>query len=583
MWVVFLLGLIGFAIEMTIFATVPPATGFENYIIAAYPLAFWACFVFVTSTIILVFVGSAVSSSGAWKPAFGLLSANYGVFFYLPVHHGYKLSNRVSSDALAHLGFVKRAAGTGSFADLFYPLQHGILSALSFLGVPLDVAGYTLSFGITMIFILTVGLLLRELSGNDSAFPVGLAVATPLVFMQFQINIHPAILSFMFVPLVVFLIERARRADGPQFRLLYTFLALSLVLFHPMTTALLIVLLLSTAFFWKVYTRGEMSPTWPLDTRIAPLVGVVWFHWYSGFGRTRRSIEDIVRGIATDTETTVAADQVNKANEIDFPVIELVVRFIKKYGLDFLYLAVAGLFGLFVLYRLRRGSARFDTSYVSVQFFLGLAVAVIFLLVYLVAFDPIRVSRYAIVMAVVLAGLALHHAIERQGRRATAVAVAITCVILVGGALGTAVGTTYWPNKHMTYAEYEGSEFVLEHHDPDVPVRGQALHHKMQIFVTGNRSFDVSRPPVLRDHRGHGIPPGLGYPENDTAGESLGSSYLVTQASDIEYYRSAYYTEDQQEFLKVYDESHLRRLGRDPTANRIYTNGEYTLWRIEGE
>jgi len=581
-WGVFLVGLVAFAVETAILSEVPPASGFENSPLAAYPPAFWACFLIALAASILTFLGAAIRSSRAWKPAFGLLAANYGIFFYLPVHRGYELYDRAASDSLAHLGFVKRALSTGSLSELFYPLEHAFLSTLAFLGVPLDIARYTLSFGLTLVFILSVGLLLRELSGNDDAFPVGLAVATPLVFTNFQVRINPAMMSFLFVPLFLVLIERARRVDGAQFRILYTVLALGLVLFHPMTAILLVVLLLSTAVFRRLYTRSEEPPGWPLEAHLAPLVGVVWFHWYSRFGRTRRSLRETIRGITTDTRSTIAADQANRVASVDFTPLELAIRFVQKYGVDFLYLAAAGLIGFHVLVRLRRDRSRFDTTYMTVQFFLGSAIALLFMLVYLIAFDPIRVSRYAIVMAVLLVGLVLHYSIRLEGKRARTITVVLTCVVLIAAGLGTVGGTTYWTNEHMTHAEYQGSEFVLEHHDPELPVRAQSLHVKMEVYVTGNRSPPGGPPVFRRDEPGYTLFPGLGYPENETAAEAYGPSYLVTQAYDTEFYRSGYYTENQRAVLPVYRERHLRRLARDPTAHRVYSNGEFTVWRVTG-
>jgi len=582
LWGVLLAGLVSFAAASVILAGVPPATGFENYIVAAYPRLFWACFLLALSAAILVFVGSAVLSSTAWKPAFGLLAAVYGVFFYLPVHRGYELYDRAGSDTLAHLGFVKQTVETGAIPGLFYPLEHAFLSGLVFHGVPLDVARHTLSFGVTLIFILSVGLLLRELSGNADAFPVGLAVATPLVFMSFQVRIHPAMLSFMFIPIFVFLIERARAVDATQFRVLYASLAFAIVFFHPMTTVFLLVLLFSTAVFWKLVPYAGESPRWPLQTRLAPLVGVVWFHWYAGFGRTRRSIQEVFLSITGQTKSNVVGDQIASATRVEFTLVELAVRFIRKYGADFLYFAVAGLFGLLVIKRFYLGRARPDTSYATMQFFLGMGIATLFLFVYLIAFDAVRVARYAIVMAVVLVGLALHYAVQQGGKRPAAIAVGITCVVLLAGGLGTVGGTTYWPNEHMTHAEYEGSEFVLEYHDPALDVRSHGLHEKMQIYVTGSR-FREGRGADLRSDREFRVPPGLGYPEHDTAAETFGSSYLVTQAYDVRFTESRYFTEEQRAFLSVYDRRHLRRLARDPTASKVYANGEFTLWRIDGD
>lgn len=575
-WAFLLVGLVAFAIATRFYAGVPPATGFENDILAAYPAGFWASFLVVLGATILAFITSALVSSPAWKPAFGLLAANYGLFFYLPVHRGYKLYERESSDALAHLGFVKRVLKTGTFGDIFYPLEHALLSTLAFLDVPLDVARYTLSYGLTIVFILSVALLLRELTGDARAFPIGLAVAAPLVFVYQQIRISPAMLSFMFAPLVLFLVERARRVDVSQYRLLYIFLGLGVVFFHPMSAIFIVILVISTAVFWRLYGSREEIFAAPLETRIGPLLVIVWYYWYSGFGRTQRSIRNAVRGITSDTQENLAAAQAERASTVDFTIFELAMRAFQKYGLHLLYFTLAGLIGLVVLDRVRRGKERFVMSYATMQFFLGVFLAIAFLFVYLIAFDPVRVSRYAMVMAVLLIGLGLHYIIRIPRPATRTIAVGMICVVLLASAMGTVGGTVYWPNKHMTHAEYEGSEFVLSYEDPDVPIRAHSLKVKMEIYVTGNRSPE-DRPPRFQTDD---VTPGLGYPEHSSVGAAYGESYLVTQAYDVEFPRASYFLDKQREMLQVYDEGHLQRLARDPTAHKVYTNGEFTVWRV---
>jgi len=131
----------------------------------------------------------------------------------------------------------------------------------------------------------------------------------------------------------------------------------------------------------------------------------------------------------------------------------------------------------------------------------------------------------------------------------------------------------------MTHAEYQGSEFVIKYNDPAVDVRGHSLHSKTQWYVTGNRS-SPGNPPTLRSGSRFSVPERLGYDVNDTAGRTFGRAYLVTQAYDVQYSRASYFTPEQQRHLFVYGERALVELRADPTADRVYANGEYTVWNI---
>jgi len=131
----------------------------------------------------------------------------------------------------------------------------------------------------------------------------------------------------------------------------------------------------------------------------------------------------------------------------------------------------------------------------------------------------------------------------------------------------------------MTHAEYDGSEFLLEHNDPATRAHGNALHVKMQWFITGARSTP-GNSPVLQSDASHSLPRNLGYETNDTAARTFGRAHLVTQEYDLEYYRAPYFTPEQQRRLFVYNETALGQLENDSTAGRVYANGGFTVWNI---
>jgi uncharacterized membrane protein YdcZ (DUF606 family) len=268
-------------------------------------------------------------------------------------------------------------------------------------------------------------------------------------------------------------------------------------------------------------------------------------------------------------------------------VPQLALRFFQKYGVVFIVLAIGGIYALVVLYWVRRHEAAYPERYATIQYVIGGAITVAFLMIYLLAFDPIRVARYQILAAVLLCGLmlaAMSTSVrswdESRGLLTkTRVCIGVTICLIAASFLGTFAGTTYWPNEHMTRAEYQGAEFVLSHNDPNVRVRALSLHTKMQWYVTGNRS-EPGEPPVFQSGPGYGLPPRLGYDENRTAARTFGRAYVVTQAYDTTYYRASYYTPEQRRDLFVYGESALHHLRNDITVDRVYANGGFTVWNV---
>jgi hypothetical protein len=568
-------GATAFAVVAVMLVAVPPVDGYETSLIAAYPPTFWAAFGVVLVAATLLFVAAGVDDARSWRAAFALLAADYGVFFFLPAHRGYRLYDRGNADSLAHLGDVKEVLQTGEVSNLFYPIEHLLLSELSMVGLSTDVARYLFSLVFTLLFIAAVGVLLRRMTGEARAVGFGLCAASPLVFAYFQVRIHPAIFSFLFVPLLLFLVERVRserhRADLAAFALV----AVTLVFFHPMTVVLVCLLLIATVVVQRGYGRlGGVA-----SRRLSPRLAVIFLPpallWYSGHPRTGLAMEGILAGLLAPTTGTLAADRIQETQAAGFTEFQLVVRFFQKYGVVFLVCVLAGLFVLIVAIRLSRRESSYEDVFVASQFLVGIGVTVTFLTVYLIAFDPVRVSRYMIVMAVLATGLLLYRAttdgIRIRGRSVGRAVVAFAVLLIVATAfLGTFAGSTYWVNSHMTETEYQGAEFVLDTHDRDLNVYSHDLQVKMQLFVYGDRNG--MSPPIGRDYR---VPNHLGYRTNDTAWETYGRAYVVTQDHDTQFYRADYYTPEQQRSLFVYTERDRRRMRWDPTVHQVYTNGGF--------
>lgn len=567
-------GILAVAVQCLFFVRVPPATGYETSVVTAYPLPFWICFGVGIGTAVLVFLGSAVTASKYWQHGFVLLACNYGLFFTLPLARGYTMYARGTDDTLYHLAMVKETVATGSLPDvLLYPLVHLLLSELTLVGQSIEALRYLLPFLFMMLFVGSVGLLLQELTDDRRALPAGLCAATPLIFGDLHFQIHPATMSFILLPITIAVIERIRQTESKRHVVLAVTFVLAIVFFHPITTLFLIALVVSTVLFGHAYNwiaQHDDRKLRPLLAVIALCVGVTW---YINFGRTQHAIIKVVVG-----EKSAAATQVNKASEAALSTIDLLRRFVQLYGAVFIYLSIAGLFSLVILYRISQHRHRYSETYGLYQFSIGFLIAVTFLLTFLSSKNPIRVSRYMILMAVVLIALLLYRVTVRTGRYRRLVTVLLGSSIVVAAILGAFA--TYQPNKHMTQAEYEGAEFMAEYPNDALPVRSYDLTRKTYLYVTRGTDIDPY-PPAYRDtDPAYWLFPRLGYDNNSTAIQSYGRSYLVTQEYDTEQHTATYFTEAQQREHFFYGEADVARLHRDPTAHEIYSNGGFRGWYV---
>ena len=568
---------IGLLVATVEFVSVGPATGFETSLTAQFPALFWLCFYGVLVVSIVVMLLSTIDGTGYWRHAIALAFGNYALFFFLPLARGYHLYGRGASDILVHIGDVKGILQTGTIAaGSWYPMQHTLVSELVLLGFPLHGAEYVVEFAFTVLYILTMGYLVRITTGRRETVVYGLVAAIPLVFTIFQTTIIPSFLSLFLFPMVLAILEQYRRSNSATYLLLFVIFGIGIVFFHPVTAGFLVVLILSTTAFGYVYEwlRGEsvrkIRPT------LAFIVAPATYLWYINFRETRTSIEQIV-GTWLSGGSSPGQAVADEAASAPLTLGELLLRFLELYGMVFVYLVVAGLFGLYVVYEVLRRRSRYPEAFATAQFGVGFGLAVAFLVVYLIEFEPIRVARYLIVMAVFLYALLLARISTWRPRRRNVGLAILSAGLVVAAVLGA--NAAYWPNEQLTDAEYEGSEFVLTEGQQDLPVRTYSIGHKMEWYVRGSVDPNLW-PPNYQP----GLPRGFGYDAvNSTVGTRYNETYIATHRFDQVFYTDSYFTPAQREGLIPYRQSELRWLNADSTAARVYDNGGYWLWYVPEE
>jgi hypothetical protein len=556
----------------------PPATTYEPSLVEAFPLAFWVAFGVGLAALLVTFVGAAATGTGYWKHGFVLLATQYGLFFSLPLVRGYFLYGRGHSDSLFHLTAVKELVDSGLLSGrVFYPHEHFLFSELVLVGLPVESLVSLVPFVFALAFIGGIGLFVRELTGSPAGLPLGIAAGMPLVFSKFYTQLHPSVLSFFLFPLVLLMLERGRRTNAQRYVALATVYGLAMVYFHPVTALLLVVLITSTFVFGHVYRFVTKEPVRTLRARLAFAILPATFIWYIGFPRTQENIREI---FAAEGESAADKQANLLANSVLGPE-ELVMRFVELYGAVFVFFVIAGVACLVVLADLLRRRPDYAESYLATEFVIGAGIAASFIAVSLVANGPIRVSRYMILMAMVLTALLFVRVLSwPRGVTRTAGAVLLTLLVLSSALLGSF--TVYDPNKHMTQSEHEGAFFVLEHSTGEQLVRSHSLTQKTQYYTTAGTDVRHDRTLMRTNDRypKFALAPHFGYDEYDSASVNIGAGYVATHEYDRTYLETSFFTDEQREALFLHDEATLERMSRDRTVQKVYSNGGFETWLV---
>jgi hypothetical protein len=556
----------------------PPATTYEPSLVEVFPLAFWVAFGVGLAALLVTFVGAASTGTGYWKHGFVLLATQYGLFFSLPLVRGYFLYGRGHSDSLFHLTAVKELVDSGLLSGrVFYPHEHFLFSELVLVGLPVESLVSLVPFVFALAFIGGIGLFVRELTGSPAGLPLGIAAGMPLVFSKFYTQLHPSVLSFFLFPLVLLMLERGRRTNAQRYVALATVYGLAMVYFHPVTALLLVVLITSTFVFGHVYRFVTKEPVRTLRARLAFAILPATFIWYIGFPRTQENIREI---FAAEGESAADKQADLLANTV-LSTEELVMRFVELYGAVFILFAIAGVACLVVLADLLRRRPDYAESYLASEFVIGAGIAVSFIAVSLVANGPIRISRYMILMAMVLTALLFVRVLSwPRGVTRSAGAVLLTLLVLSSALLGTF--TVYDPNKHMTQSEHEGAFFLLEHSTGEQLVRSHSLTQKTQYYTTAGTDVRHDRTLMRTNDRypKFALAPHFGYDEYDSASVNIGAGYVATHEYDRTYLETSFFTDEQREALFLHDEATLERMSRDRTVQKVYSNGGFETWLV---
>lgn len=556
--------------ECFLFLRIQLATGYETSIVESLPSTYWLLFyTILAGSIVLLFFAGATGTT-FWRHGLALLLANYLIYMFLPVARGYKLYGRGEADKLRHLGDVQAIVETGGLPGIWYPGEHVLMAELHMLGLPLTSTQYGINFAFTLLHIVAIGAVVRLFSQRRESIAAGLAVGAPLLYTTFHLSAHPAILSFMLLPVVLLVLERYRQTNEKTYLLLLVTLGLAVIYMHPMTTLFMIGMITVTAAYSILYRGIFDSSIKTLSLRLGALFLPLQFIWLQGFRQTEVSMYNM---FGPDKGSSPAAQELAKATSVSFTPVQLAWKFVDLYGSVFLYFLTAGLFLVIILVAFLRRNNRYDWGLSATHFMAGVTLAVLFLLRDLVVKGHIRLSRYAILFAAVAIGMLILHIFERQ--RSYLIVLSALVVLL---AAGLGAQAAYEPNRHLTHAEYDGTQYVSTKYNIEEPVYSMDTSHKMKEFVLSSNHDRLWPRGITTENN---VPDGLGYTGPDVrAADTYGSAYLVTKTYDRKRHTASHYTPEQQEFLFRYGESHLNQLERDSTANKVYVNGGYTAWRV---
>jgi len=348
-----------------------------------------------------------------------------------------------------------------------------------------------------------------------------------------------------------------------------------------------------------LHARIARGKGFPLQTSkvtlkdyVAPLTSlalfVIWLLPHPYILRRLRQVWSFIVGEAGRSPFTKLEESFDLAGLTMSQTIEL---FIARYGAILMYGIIAGIAALVVLRMSLSRKAQPDLipfAY-AILFVVGLGASAFSLFAYTGETGPERISRLFLIVAPVVCGLVFYELISRQqplnmgrlkvGRK---VGIAVASVLIVTACVlsifcvynSPRVMRTSW---QVTRMEIVGTAWFGRHRVANIAIATARLAlGRYDDFNFGVDSAAFPRaaryPPTIPSH--------FGYDKHTSVAEAFNFTDTYLVISERGKMSGLHLPENVRHMVPEYTHEDLARLSADPTAAKIYSTGEFEVWRV---
>ncbi|MDS0295347.1 hypothetical protein [Halogeometricum luteum] len=563
-----------------------PSTGYELSVYAGTPVLFWG---FTSVSMALGIVGGLYLCTYYQRlAAAGLALTVVMLIATLPYIRQYYFYGQ--ADSLQHLGWAIDMLSTSNPLERNpYPSLHLISLALSsVLEIPLRRA-FLLSMPVTyLLFAVSTPLIARSFIDDNGGHSttIGLlfsTLSTPIIVVRLP-NFQPiATVAGLFILLfVVYLLFRTTQSSGLERRFSSVLLIalIGLVFFHPQQA--LVAVALSLIFIATSNISGFSRYRHISTLSAVTAASIVLGYWLV----TRRVL--VGAAAALISGLNAARGGISSATPgAGFQDIggNLVTLFARTLGVQIaISIIVVGITTVSV-WRLAQYYSRPNVEFptresMQLRYIVGFVPLIALAVVNLGSGNLPQVVRYAAALVALGTPLVVaHFAILRSRYDNQSVVATLTVVLLIGAAVSVPVmfrsPYVYQPAPHVTETQLDGYEWTFKNRDNqsvasvNTDVSRQLI--ALRGFEEGNRAWgEGSLRPLAPDRRGIGFVPAH---FNDRNLRDLSTRPYLLASTEYGYQRN----------VGLYDGLRFNELDYqyiETETNRIYSNGEFNLYRI---
>ena len=588
-------------INVTIFfiLVIPPVIEYELSIYNIYPSYFWYLIIINNTFGIYILFKQAFSHkrNNDWLIGLFIIIFSNSLFLSLPYVHGYALFP--GGDSQTHIGYIKDIFSTGHiyYIDI-YPLIHLLgVDILLFTGLSYESIITIIFILWGNLFLLSIYILSKKISNSFGQSLLITAFASPLIFSQFQMVVHPSMFSIFMVILILFFyfIIQKKSTKKISSYLLVILISLSITITHPVTCLFTIILIITyniSVYIYPIIINHKINIKKMHikleDFSIPFILLIAFFIWYINFTAINYSINNFYKFLVYGNEKSLFFSQIESLELSQITLTQALNLFINRYGSIFIYIILSIIAILIVIKNIS-----FDKNYYigfiySILFIISLTVSLFTLLGYTGEYEPVRISRFFLMISPITIGFNFYAFIIDKNQKfnkpkitksllkiITFVLLIITNFLCVFSVYGSP--QTVQRNGQITKTEILGTKWFSVHQYPSIITREIGID--LSRFEDYN--FGVNLTLLVKSSiDSNMVPSHFGYDKNQSISATFNyqQQYILTCESDR--INIMIYPENVREIVHNYSINDFIKLSNDKDVNRLYSNKGFEAWLV---
>jgi len=566
-----------------------PAKGYELSIYESTPFLVWLLLILSITGGVAIIIHQVYTkeykSSNFWLIGLLILILSRMSLLYIPFIRGYYTWR---GDNISHIGSVKDVLLSGHVAsDNFYPITHILLTEIiSVSGVPIELIVNHSTALFSIFYVVSTYLLATAALPKKDAQLISVASIGGVLFNGYDAYLMPNGWSILYLPLVFFLFIKSSKSL--EYRLLLVIMLILYPFFHPLSSTMLVISLLTIGFVsvllhiieYKKISLNNILHNFPI-TQILIVLGIL-LPWILSFPQFYLNIRSLYTALTTGHSPDVITQMSATLDKINVHGFEFVKLLIKIMGDDIIFLVLSTIAAIILLKSYKKNHKNLKNSenliiLLGITFTIGIMYAsyLFNIIPGLGNINSQRLLAYLVLFTPIFAGFSFHHFLSKERTHITA----SLCIVIIMTASIISILSLYpspyiiRPNPEVTQMDMYGFEWFVDYKSRDIGCTYiMSPPYRFADAILGDVGED-KRSDI--EHYAPQIPDHFNYIAHERLGESYKKDrYAVITKMDKIIYDTVW------RVVGRFHKEDFEKLETAETVDKLYTNRECDVWYI---